>query len=62
MCQVLQGIGGGFAATALQVAAQAGVSHADVASVTALVLLITEVGNSVGSAIATAIWYVQHFL
>lgn len=48
--QILQGIGGGFAATAIQVSAQAGVTHAQVATVTAMVLLITEVGNSVGSA------------
>ncbi|KAL7410360.1 major facilitator superfamily domain-containing protein [Mrakia frigida] len=56
MCQVLQSIGGGFAAITLQVSAQAGVVHADVATVTALVLLITEIGNSVGSAIAAAVW------
>ncbi len=56
ICQILQGIGGGFAAIALQVSAQAAVSHVDVATVTAMVLLITEVGNSVGSAIATGIW------
>jgi len=56
MCQVLQGLGGGFAAIAIQVSAQAAVQHADVATVTAMVLLITEVGNSVGSAAATAIW------
>ncbi|ORX34245.1 major facilitator superfamily domain-containing protein [Kockovaella imperatae] len=55
-CQILQGFGGGFAAIATQVSAQAAVSHADVATVTALVLLLTEVGNSVGSAAATAIW------
>ena len=56
LCQVLQGVGGGFAAIAIQVSAQAAVSHADVATVTAMVLLLTEVGNSVGSAAATAIW------
>ncbi|WVQ85445.1 hypothetical protein IAT38_007610 [Cryptococcus sp. DSM 104549] len=56
MCQVLQGLGGGFAATAIQVSAQAAVAHVDVATVTAMVLLITEVGNSVGSAIAAAVW------
>lgn len=56
MAQVLQGVGGGFAAIIIQVAAQARVAHVDVAVVTALVLLITEIGNSVGSAIATAIW------
>jgi len=56
LCQVLQGIGGGFAAIAIQVSAQASVAHVDVATVTAMVLLITEVGNSVGSAVATGIW------
>jgi hypothetical protein len=56
ICQVLQGLGGGFAAISIQVSAQAAVQHADVATVTAMVLLITEVGNSVGSAAATAIW------
>jgi hypothetical protein len=55
-CQVLQGIGGGFAAIAIQVSAQASVAHVDVATVTALVLLLSEVGNSVGSAVATGIW------
>lgn len=56
MCQVLQGLGGGFAAISIQVAAQASVSHIDVATVTAVVLLITEVGNSVGSSAATGLW------
>lgn len=56
LCQVLQGIGGGFAAIAIQVSAQASVAHVDVATVTALVLLLSEVGNSVGSATATGIW------
>lgn len=50
MNQVLQGMGGGFAATTIQVAAQSQVPHVSVATVTAMVLLITEVGNSVGSA------------
>ena len=49
-------MGGGIAATCIQLSAQASVAHKDVATVTAVVLLITEVGNSVGSAIATAIW------
>ncbi|TYJ53742.1 hypothetical protein B9479_005650 [Cryptococcus floricola] len=56
MCQVLQGLGGGFAAIAIQVSAQAAVAHVDVATVTAMVLLITEVGNSVGSAVAAGVW------
>jgi hypothetical protein len=54
--QLLQGIGGGFAAVTSQVAAQASVPHADVATVTAVVLLITEIGGAIGSAIAGAIW------
>lgn len=49
--QLLQGIGGGFAAVSLQVTAQAGVPHADVGMVTAVVLLITEIGGAIGSAI-----------
>ena len=55
-CQVLQGVGGGFASIAVQVSAQAAVAHIDVATVTALVLLLTEVGNSVGSALAAGVW------
>ncbi|TFK35357.1 drug:h+ antiporter [Crucibulum laeve] len=54
--QILQGMGGGFAAVASQVGAQASVPHADVAMVTAIVLLITEIGGAIGSAIAGAIW------
>ncbi|TFK33911.1 drug:h+ antiporter [Crucibulum laeve] len=54
--QLLQGIGGGFAAVSIQVAAQASVPHADVGMVTAVVLLITEIGGAIGSAIAGAIW------
>ena len=49
--QILQGIGGGFAAVTSQVGAQASVFHADVAMTTALVLLLTEIGGSVGSAV-----------
>lgn len=56
VCQLVQGVGGGFAAIAIQVSAQAAVAHRDVATVTAMVLLLTEVGNSFGSAIATGIW------
>lgn len=54
--QLLQGMGGGFAAVASQVAAQASVTHADVATVTAFVLLITEIGGAIGSALSGAIW------
>ncbi|KDR72260.1 hypothetical protein GALMADRAFT_253088 [Galerina marginata CBS 339.88] len=54
--QILQGIGGGLSAVSLQVSAQASVPHADVAIVTAVVLLVTEIGGAIGSAIAGAIW------
>ncbi|KAJ7775031.1 drug:h+ antiporter [Mycena metata] len=56
MTQVLQGIGGGIAALSIQVSSQASVPHADVAMVTAVVLLITEFGAAGGGAIAGAIW------
>lgn len=49
--QLLQGIGGGFAAVTSQVGAQASVPHADVAMVTAVVLLITEIGGAIGNAV-----------
>ena len=51
--QLLQGIGGGFSAVSLQVSAQASVPHPDVAMVTAVVLLITEIGGAIGTAIGT---------
>jgi hypothetical protein len=54
--QILQGMGGGIAAVASQVGAQASVTHADVAIITAVVLLWTEIGGSVGQALAGAIW------
>ncbi|KAF9457293.1 drug:h+ antiporter [Collybia nuda] len=54
--QLLQGIGGGFAAVSSQVGAQASVPHSDVAMVTAVVLLITEIGGAIGNAIAGSIW------
>lgn len=49
--QLLQGIGGGMAAVTIQVSAQASVPHVDVAMVTAVVLLITEIGGAIGGAI-----------
>jgi hypothetical protein len=49
--QILQGMGGGSAAIALQVGAQASISHSDLAIVTAVVLLLTEIGGAVGGAI-----------
>ncbi|KAG2353161.1 major facilitator superfamily domain-containing protein [Suillus spraguei] len=54
--QILQGFGGGFAAVSSQVGAQASVPHADVAIITAVVLLLTEIGGAVGNAWAGAIW------
>ncbi|KAI1784015.1 MFS general substrate transporter [Ganoderma leucocontextum] len=56
MTQVLQGLGGGFAAICSGVGAQASVPHADVAMVIAIVLLWTEIGAGVGGSIAGAIW------
>jgi hypothetical protein len=55
--QILQGIGGGFAAVSVQVSAQASVPHTDVAVVTAIVLLLTEIGGAVGGAIGTLLFY-----
>ena len=54
--QLLQGIGGGFSAVSLQVSAQASVPHADVAMVTAVVLLITEIGGAIGTAIGMSFY------
>ncbi|KEP45186.1 putative drug:H+ antiporter, partial [Rhizoctonia solani 123E] len=51
MTQVIQGLGGGFAAVASQVSAQASVPHSEVAVVTAMVLLVTEIGSAIGTAI-----------
>jgi len=49
--QLLQGIGGGISAVTIQVSAQASAPHADVGMATAVVLLITEIGGAIGSAI-----------
>ncbi|KAK0206671.1 drug:h+ antiporter [Desarmillaria ectypa] len=54
--QIIQSIGGGMAAITIQTAAQASVSHKDVATVTAMVLLLTEIGGAIGNAVAGAIW------
>jgi hypothetical protein len=51
--QILQGFGGGLAAISSQVGAQASVPHADVAIITAVVLLLTEIGGAVGNACCT---------
>ncbi len=60
LCQLLQGIGGGSIAITMQVAVQVTVRHADVAIVTALELLTTEIGAAIGSA--TAGWLFQTYL
>lgn len=54
--QIIQGFGGGIAAITTAVGAQASVPHRDVAIVTAIVLLVTEIGGVVGNAISGAIW------
>ncbi len=54
--QILQGMGGGFAAVCSTVASQAAVPHVDMAITTAMVLLWTEIGGAIGSAVAGAIW------
>ncbi|KAI0742084.1 drug:h+ antiporter [Daedaleopsis nitida] len=54
--QILQGMGGGFASVCSSVASQAAVPHVDMAITTAMVLLWTEIGGAVGSAVAGAIW------
>ncbi|CAO1618054.1 unnamed protein product [Sympodiomycopsis kandeliae] len=56
LCQLLQGIGGGSVAITMQIAAQICVRHADVAIVTALELLTTEIGAAMGSATAGLIF------
>ncbi|CAO1627106.1 unnamed protein product [Sympodiomycopsis kandeliae] len=53
--QVLQGLGGGILGITLQVAAQIAVPHQDVAIVTAFVLLATEIGGAVGTAVLGAV-------
>lgn len=55
-CQIALGIGGGLISVPTQVGVQAAVSHADVASATAIFLTILEIGGAVGSAISGAIW------
>ncbi|KAF7331833.1 MFS domain-containing protein [Mycena kentingensis (nom. inval.)] len=56
MTQIIQGAGGGIAATAVQIGVQGAVPHQDVALATAAVLLAAEVGGVVGTAAAGAIW------
>lgn len=55
MTQVLQGAGGGIAATATQLGAQGSVAHQNLALATAAILLFAEIGNVIGSAASSAI-------
>ncbi|KAK0230661.1 drug:h+ antiporter [Armillaria fumosa] len=54
--QIIQSMGGGMSAITIQTAAQASVSHKDVATATAMVLLLTEIGGAIGNSVAGAIW------
>ncbi|CAK7223646.1 hypothetical protein SCUCBS95973_005250 [Sporothrix curviconia] len=53
--QIIQGIGGGMLTANLLVAAQQSVAHARVAIVTAVVLLIINLGDAIGSAVTGAV-------
>ncbi|CAK7238845.1 MAG: hypothetical protein STHCBS139747_000265 [Sporothrix thermara] len=53
--QVIQGIGGGMLTANLLVAAQQSVAHARVAIVTAVLLLIINLGDAIGSAVTGAV-------
>ncbi|KAL7417136.1 hypothetical protein BDY24DRAFT_438244 [Mrakia frigida] len=57
VCQIIQGIGAGFAHLAIIVAAQASVIHVDVASITAFVFLLGFLGEYIGSSIGIEVWY-----
>lgn len=54
--QVFIGIGGSFSVVASQVASQASVPHQDVALAISLLSLWTQIGVSIGSAIASGVW------
>ena len=49
--QLLQGWGGGFAVVATHVSSQASVPHADLALVSAIIVLWAEIGGAIGTAI-----------
>lgn len=55
--QILQSMGGGIAAVTSSVASQASVPHIDVATATAVVLLITEIGGAIGNSIGTSSYH-----
>ena len=52
---ILIGLGGSFSVVASRIASQASVPHQDTATVIALLSLWSEIGSSVGSAIAAVI-------
>lgn len=56
MSQVLVGAGGAFSVIGTQVASQASVPHNDVAAVISLLSLWSNIGGSIGSAIAVSVW------
>lgn len=56
MAQLLTGMGGAFSVVGSQVSSQGSVPHQDVALVIALLSLWTNIGASIGSAIASAVW------
>ncbi|ORY68053.1 major facilitator superfamily domain-containing protein [Leucosporidium creatinivorum] len=56
MAQVMISLGGSFSVIGSQVASQASVPHADMATAISLLSLWTGVGGSIGSAISAAIW------
>ncbi|KAM0789489.1 hypothetical protein ACM66B_000309 [Microbotryomycetes sp. NB124-2] len=54
--QITIGIGGACSVVGSQVASQASVPHADLATVVSLLALWSQLGSAVGSAIAASIW------
>ncbi|GAA5992982.1 hypothetical protein JCM10908_000783 [Rhodotorula pacifica] len=56
MSQLLTGAGGAFSVVGSQVGSQAAVPHQDVALVIALLSLWSNIGGSIGSAIAAQVW------
>lgn len=61
MAQLLQGIGS-VSAIAMEVGAQASVTHADVAMVTAAALLTAEIGGAIGSAVGVCLYHLKFIL
>lgn len=59
MSQLLTGMGGAFSVVGSQVGSQASVPHQDVALVIALLSLWSNIGGSIGNAIAARVWNSQ---